>query len=121
MSLDISFYIDQTTPPSIVDIPDNLYELLAKSGFDRSVDLISLDIEIEGELATEKVVKLTNSKRKKLRSFLRDEIFQASKLMKDLGEKPSKEEYGLAFPKLKILHELHEKIESKKFQYMSVS
>jgi hypothetical protein len=58
--------------------------------------------------------------RRKYSDFFRDEIVKESdKMLKQLGDAPSKEEYSQLSSRLKLLQDLRKQIEDEKIKYLN--
>ena len=116
--LDISFYGEGIEPNSI-DMKTEFFEWLAHTNFARIGKSHPTQINIEGENAELPLIKLDPENRQLLKYFLRDAIIlESEKILENLGDAPSKEDYQkLTYP-LKKLHELRRCVENETYQYL---
>ncbi|MEB3885506.1 hypothetical protein [Lyngbya sp. CCY1209] len=119
MALDISFYSQDINRVNTIDISDDFYEWLAKSEFSKIGVAEKKDIEIDGEPEQVDVVVLDWETRRKYSDFFRDEIVkEGDKVLEQLGDSPSKEEYSPFYSRLKLLQDLRKQIENETIKYL---
>ncbi|MEH2359236.1 hypothetical protein [Nostoc sp.] len=117
--LDITFYTTNDQPPRSVEVAEDIYEWLAKSDFSKIGKSVPTKILVEGEKEKIPLVKLSKVNRKKLRSFLGDEIIRESDaVLTELGDSPSKKEYQDGTNRLRKLQELLKCVENEHYLYL---
>lgn len=116
--LDISFYTEGQEPHTI-EMTEDFFEWLAHTNFSRIGKSQPTLINIEEEKEELLLIKLDPENRPILKYFLRDAIIlESEKIIENLGDDPSKEEYQkLTYP-LKKLHELRRCVENETYQYL---
>ncbi|MCF4968679.1 hypothetical protein [Nostoc sp. CMAA1605] len=117
--LEISLYSENSQPPHIIELSEEIYEWLAKSDFSKIGKSVTRKVFVEGEQEKLPLVKLSKENRKKLRNFLGEEIIRESDaVLTRLGDSPSKKEYQDGTNKLRKLQELLKGIENLQYQYL---
>ncbi|MBD1908153.1 hypothetical protein NDI37_15020 [Funiculus sociatus GB2-A5] len=117
--LDISFYPTNGEPAYSVEVAENFYGWLAKSDFSKIGKSVPRKIKIEGEEEKLPLVQLGKDNRRKLRTFLGEEIIRESDaILTQLGDSPSKKEYQDATYRLRKLQELRKCVENENYQYL---
>ncbi|WP_334872709.1 hypothetical protein [Nostoc sp.] len=92
---------------------------MAKSDFSKIGKSVPIKILVEGEKEKIPLVKLSKGNRKKLRSFLGEEIIHESDaVLTELGDSPSKKEYQDGTNPLKKLQELLKCVENEHYLYL---
>lgn len=122
MSLDITFYGKNGQETATIEFDENFYQWLAKSDFSEIGTPHPKTLIIDEEEDEHDVVELdkgTISNRKRLIDFFKEEICQETpKMLKNLGESPSKEEYKQETQRLKKLIEILEYLENQNYHYL---
>jgi hypothetical protein len=117
--LDIIFYPKNELPPEYVEVPEEVYEWLARSEFSKIGESIEKKISIDGEEEALPVVELDLTNRSQLRLFLLEAVAEESDtLLVQLGEFTNKEEYEQITYRLRKLQELRRTVENPKYQYL---
>lgn len=116
--LDVAFYrIDGTS--ETVELSEGFCEWLVRSEFYKIGKSEPKKMEIDRECHEIEVIALEGSNRRKLSTFLRDEIVQESAIvLEKLGEFPTKKFYQDATSKLKKLQELRKYVENEGYKYL---
>lgn len=121
--MEIIFYSnDSQLEPQDIKVSKEFLQWLADSKFMAVGTDLPTKINIQGEEAELPLMHLeegNNSNRQLLTDFLRDAIIlESEKIIENLGEAPSKEDYQkLTYP-LKKLHELRRCVENETYQYL---
>ncbi|MGL5192026.1 MAG: hypothetical protein ACRC8Y_00285 [Chroococcales cyanobacterium] len=121
--MEIIFYPqDSQLEPQDIKVSKEFLQWLAGSKFMAVGTDLPTKINIQGEEAELPLMPLeqgNNSNRQLLTDFLRDAIIlESEKIIENLGDDPSKEEYQkLTYP-LKKLHELRRCVENETYQYL---
>ncbi|MCT7960866.1 hypothetical protein NG799_11985 [Laspinema sp. D1] len=116
--LDISFYTEGQEPHSI-EMKEDFFEWLAHTNFSRIGKSHPTVIKIEEEKEELLLIKLDPENRQLLKYFLRDAIIlESEKIIENLGDAPSKEDYQKVTYPLKKLHELRRCVENETYQYL---
>lgn len=123
MSLDITFYGKNGEHPVAVDCTQEFYERLAKSDLAEIGKSTKIKQKIEEEEVEIEAIELDAGKitnRQRLIDFFKEEIVEESRnMLKKLGDTPSKDEYEKHTYPLKILQEILENLENKKYCYLA--
>ncbi|MGB3192421.1 MAG: hypothetical protein WBB43_23690 [Limnoraphis sp.] len=117
--LELAFYSKNDQSPCYIEVPEDLYEWLIHSEFSKIGKSVPRKIKIDGEEETLPVVQLGKGNRKKLRNFFVEVIVEDDyKMLKELGDSPSKQEYQAATSHLKKLQEIRKLLENENYQYL---
>jgi hypothetical protein len=117
--LDIVFYSQDKETIDVVDVLDDFYEWLQKSGFSNIAKSEEMEMKPDGETVKTSAIVLEGGNRRKFSDFFRDAIVQESDDVLDkLGSSPSKEEYTGTTYKLKTLQSLRKLVEDEKCKYL---
>ncbi|MFM8296548.1 MAG: hypothetical protein ACKN9E_18660 [Microcystaceae cyanobacterium] len=117
--LNISFYGKNGEPQELIEVSDSFYKWLAQSEFSEIGASRETDLTIDNEQCSLNLVNLKNGNRKRLRDFLLEAIQKESdKMLNDLGDSPSKEEYQNATYTLRKLQEILKIINNPDYSYM---
>jgi hypothetical protein len=120
--LDLTFYpknSQDNLEPYSVDVPEDLYEFLARSEFSKIGQSVFTNIEVNNEEQNLLLVELTTENREKMRIFFLEKIaIESEDLVKKLGDSPSKQEYQQLANRLEVLQELRKCIENQHFSYL---
>lgn len=120
MSLDLSFYSQEKECVDMIEVPEDFYAWLGKSDFSKISQSEPKEMKVDGESTEVSVVVLDWEARRKYSDFFRDEIVKESdKMLKQLGDAPSKEEYSQLSSRLKLLQDLRKQIEDEKIKYLN--
>lgn len=68
-------FIDTKNDTHVFHVSEKVYEQLFNLGIDKITQEEEIEIRIEGELYTIKAIRLNNDNRRKLKSFLLEQIF----------------------------------------------
>ncbi|MBD2300825.1 hypothetical protein H6G80_13390 [Nostoc sp. FACHB-87] len=117
--LDVTFYSQAKETIDTVDVSDDFYEWLQKSGFANIAKSQEIEMKPDGETVKVSAIVLEGGNRRKFSDFLRDAIVQESDdVLNTLGNSPSKEEYINTTYKLKTLQSLRKFVEDEKCKYL---
>lgn len=120
--LDVTFYpknYRENLEPYSVEIPEDLYESLARSEFSKIGKSVPRKIKVDDEEQMVSVVQLTKENRKRMQLFFLEKIaLESENLLKQLRDYSSKQEYRTLAYRLEVLQELRKCIENQHFFYL---
>lgn len=123
MTLDITFYKENTESSATIELSDEFYEKLAKSDFAEIGKTLKKPIKTDDEEVEMEVIDLCKGRitnRQRLIEFCKEEIVQESRIMfEKLGDSPSKEEYNQYSSDLRQLHEILKHLEDSQYHYLA--